>query len=156
MYSARFGIGFWSPYAARYSPGVLRYDPESEPSSREIKVTPLLRLRFCNSLWRDPSEREEKHHNELQNRSRSNSLWIDHSEREEKHQQDDNDGDADNSEPDSSLKDVDDRVASGQGGQKQEEEDEDGSTMGHGFSRFVMTLCMKGPNSSKGPEEPPP
>src|SRR5690625_186052 len=114
MYSARFGIGFWSPYAARYSPGVLRYDPESEPSSREIKVTPLLRLRFCNSLWRDPSEREEKH------------------------QQDDNDGDADNSEPDSSLKDVDDRVASGQGGQKQEEEDEDGSTMGHGFSRFVM------------------
>src|SRR5690625_4485042 len=132
MYSARFGIGFWSPYAARYSPGVLRYDPESEPSSREIKVTPLLRLRFCNSLWRDPSEREEKH------------------------QQDDNDGDADNSEPDSSLKDVDDRVASGQGGQKQEEEDEDGSTMGHGFSRFVMTLCMKGPNSSKGPEEPPP
>src|SRR5690625_2236158 len=132
MYSARFGIGFWSPYAARYSPGVLRYDPESEPSSREIKVTPLLRLRFCNSLWRDPSEREEKH------------------------QQDDNDGDADNSEPDSSLKDVDDSVASGQGGQKQEEEDEDGSTMGHGFSRFVMTLCMKGPNSSKGPEEPPP
>src|SRR5690625_3006198 len=132
MYSARFGIGFWSPYAARYSPGVLRYDPESEPSSREIKVTPLLRLRFCNSLWRDPSEREEKH------------------------QQDDNDGDADNSEPDSSLKDVDDRVASGQGGQKQEEEDEDGSTMGQGFSRCVMTLCMKGPNSSKAPEEPPP
>src|SRR5690625_649552 len=119
MYSARFGIGFWSPYAARYSPGVLRYDPESEPSSREIKVTPLLRLRFCNSLWRDPSEREEKH------------------------QQDDNDGDADNSEPDSSLKDVDDRVASGQGGQKQEEEDEDGSTMGHGFSRFVMKVSNR-------------
>src|SRR5690625_7480539 len=114
MYSARFGIGFWSPYAARYSPGVLRYDPESEPSSREIKVTPLLRLRFCNSLWRDPSEREEKH------------------------QQDDNDGDADNSEPDSSLKDVDDRVASGQGGQKQEEEDEEGRTMGNGLCGFVV------------------
>src|SRR5690625_6360615 len=125
MYSARFGIGFWSPYAARYSPDVLRHDPESEPSSREIKVTPLLRLRFCNSLWRDPSEREEKH------------------------QQDDNDGDADNSEPDSSLKDVDDRVASGQGGQKQEEErSEEHTSELQSRGHLVCRLLLEKKNSA--------